>query len=135
MNFLSIVLVIALVGYSLGAPQYGHNELDNEYEHINAEHHDDGTKSNCKNRKNGDSQEQDEGTNEGRGQGRGNKQVPGRYLQPELGGYYTPVQQYYANNPGYVGGSDQYYQGWRLPPYSQGGPGLYHPAGYGRVHY
>ncbi|XP_060867845.1 uncharacterized protein LOC132943065 [Metopolophium dirhodum] len=101
MNFLSIVLVIALVGYSLGAPQYSHYELDDEYEHVNPEPRYNSVDCNCNGQEHGDSQEQDEGTREVICQGRDNKKGQGRYRKQELGGYHTPEQKYYANNPGY----------------------------------
>ncbi|CAI6345576.1 unnamed protein product [Macrosiphum euphorbiae] len=109
MNCLSIVLVIALVGYSLGAPQYGEYGLEEEHEQINPKPQNGSNQRNGNNREYGNSQVQGEGTKGGRIQGRGSNQRQGEYRQPEHGGYPAPEQQY-GNNPGYGVGSQQYRQ-------------------------
>jgi len=70
-------LVIALVGYSLGAPQYGNLELDDEYEHINPEPQYGSSQRQDAGTEGGRSQGQGAGTKRGRSQGHGNNQGQG----------------------------------------------------------
>jgi len=128
-------LVIALVGYSLGAPQYSNYELEEEYEPINPEpqysnnREYGNSQGQVAGTKGGRIQGQGAGTKGGRIQGHGNNQGQGEYRQPAHGGYHVPEQQY-GNNPGYGGRLQQHNQGGRLQQYSQGGHGS-NNQGYG----
>ncbi|NP_001156266.1 ovarian fibroin-like substance-1-like precursor [Acyrthosiphon pisum] len=105
MNYLSIVLVIALVGYSLGAPQHARYELEEESEQINPEPRHDS------NERNGNTQRQVAGTKGGRIQGYGNTQ---RQVAGTKGGRIRS----YGNSQGQVAGT----KGGRIQGYgnSQG---------------